>query len=271
SDQQNCGCVIEIPHRTRHYRGFVYGSGKSREVGCPVVVDVICSEHQSRKLLQEIVFFVGCSGRSYDPNLAPVSGIHDICESRRNRSECLFPRGWYQTAILANQGLIQPVLVVSEVEGVTTLDAQKVSVDPTLITVVASNNFHACVGPTDAKSSLATIGTVGTGCVDVNHLPRPRLVSIGTRGQRPNGADVDTHPAFFAVQMISLVGSDDGGYATVLDAKGPDIHGLTANSNAAVTKNAPRPIKIHNWGPLLFFAVILWFHVLGFCGAVRKS
>src|SRR5436305_15314923 len=68
--------------------------------------------------------------------------------------------------------------------------------------------------------------------------------------------------------MVLLIGSDKGSDATVLHPEGPHIHAFTANSYAAIAKNAARAVEEHHWRPLLFLFVRLRLHVLRLGGPV---
>src|SRR5258707_1211742 len=111
---------------------------------------------------------------------------------------------------------------------------------------------------------------MGTDRAHVVHLPRTRLVTISARGERADRADVDAHPALFAVEMIFLVRRDDRTDAAILHSKRPDIHAFTADTHAAVTQDAARTVEIHHRRPLLFFLVVFGLHEFRFGGAVGE-
>src|SRR5271169_1370770 len=100
------------------------------------------------------------------------------------------------------------------------------------------------------------------------HLPGTRLVAIRSGSQRADRADVDAHPALFALQMIFLVGRDDGARAAVLDAQCPDIHAFTADADTAIAEDAAWAVEVHHGRPLLLLAMVLHVHELRFGGAV---
>src|SRR4029077_20970927 len=161
--------------------------------------------------------------------------------------------------------------MVSEVEGITSLDAEEIAVNATFVPIVTAHDLHAGIGTSYAQRCFATVSTVRARCANVLHLPWPRLVAVRTRGQRAHRANIDAHPAFLALQVIFLVGSDDGTHAAILHAQGPDIHALAADSDAAVAQDATRPVEIHHWRPLLLFLVIFGLHVFGFGSAIGES
>ena len=84
------------------------------------------------------------------------------------------------------------------------------------------------------------------------HLPRARLIAIGSRGQRADRADVDARPAFIAFQVIAAIRNNFGRDAAISHAQRADAEAFTANSHAAITENAARRIVKHNRRPLLF-------------------
>src|ERR1035438_7465398 len=147
--------------------------------------------------------------------------------------------------------------VVGKIERIAPLDAEKVVVDPALIAVVATHNLHARVRAAHAQGCLASVPTVRADCGYVVHLPRPRLVAVSARRERPDRTDVDTHAALFTLEVIVLVGRDDRTDAAILYAQGPHVHALAAHANAAITKDASRPVKVHHRRPLLLLAMVL--------------
>src|SRR5947199_8552937 len=70
--------------------------------------------------------------------------------------------------------------------------------------------------------------------------------------------------------MVLLVGSDKGSDATVLHPEGPHIHAFTANSYAAIAKNAAWAVEEHHSRPLLFPFVRLCPPLLGLGGPVGE-
>src|SRR5207245_863825 len=103
------------------------------------------------------------------------------------------------------------------------------------------------------------------------HLPRARFVTIGAGGKRADGADVDAHAAFFALEVIFFVGGDDGVHSAVLHAERPNVHALAADANTSVTENAAWPVEEDHGRPLLLVLVVLGLHEFGFGGAVGES
>src|SRR5271165_2773763 len=105
--------------------------------------------------------------------------------------------------------------MVREVERVAALDAEELAVDAALVAVIAAHDLHARVGPPHAQRGLAAIAAMRADGADVVHLPRPRLVAVGTGGERADRADVDAHAALFALQVIFFIGRDNAARAAV--------------------------------------------------------
>src|SRR6267154_189498 len=106
--------------------------------------------------------------------------------------------------------------MIREIKCVTALDAEEISVGSTLVAIVAAHDLHPSVGASHAQRGLASIAAVRADAADVLHLPRPRLVAIRAGGERTHRADVDAHPALFALQMILFIRSDNRTHAAVL-------------------------------------------------------
>src|SRR5947209_18540372 len=130
--------------------------------------------------------------------------------------------------------------MIGEIECVSPLNTKEVTVDPALVAIVAADDLHSGIGSPHAESGLTSIAAMRACGANVLHFPRPRFVAIGTRGQSANGADVDTHAALFALEVIFFVGNDGRDDAAIIDAQRPDVHAFAANAHAAVTQNAAR-------------------------------
>src|SRR5580693_5708760 len=111
-----------------------------------------------------------------------------------------------------------------EIESVPPLDAEKVAVDAALVTIVSAHNLHAGIGAAHTQGRLAAVGAVRASRAHVLHLPGTRLVAIRARGQCTHRAYIDAHAAFFAIEMIALIGRDNRADAAVLNAESPNIH-----------------------------------------------
>src|ERR1700751_5781983 len=98
--------------------------------------------------------------------------------------------------------------MIREVESVATLDAEEVSVRAALVAVIAADNFHSRVGAAHSERGFAAVAAMRADSADVLHLPRTGLVAICAGSQGTDGANVDTHAAFFALEMVFLVGSN---------------------------------------------------------------
>ena len=205
------------------------------------------------------------------PIAEPPCCIANFGESLANHFKCFFPRRRRKLAILANQRLREAVFVVREIKSVAALDAEEIAIDAALVAIVAAHDFHAGVGAAHAESRLAAVAAVRAGRADMVHLPWPGLVAIRARGECADRADVDAHAAFFAFEVIFLVGRDDGTDAAVLHAKRPDVHAFAADAHAAITQNATRAIEVNHRRPLLLVAVVLDLDEFRFGRAVGES
>src|SRR5580700_3977115 len=161
--------------------------------------------------------------------------------------------------------------MVGEVEGVTAFDAEKIAINAALITIVATNDFHASVGAANPHRGFAAISTMRAGGADMFHFPRPSFVTICAGGQSAHRANVDAHATLFAIEVVALVRRDDRTHAAVLHPERPNVHAFSADAHAAIAQNATRTVKVDDWRPLLLFAVILNVDELGFGSAVGES
>ena len=270
ADQQDRGRVIDIAHAGSRAGFAGERRGESRKIGRTVVVDVVGLQHHARELLQQIALFIGGSRRADHADRLTAVLIANFRKAPANQLECLFPCRRGQPAIAADKRLLNTFLAVGEVKSVAALDAEEIAVNAALVAIISADNFHAAIETAYAQSCFAAVAAVGTSGAHVLHLPGPGLVAIRARGQRAHGADIDAHAAFFALQVVLFVGSDNRVDATVLNAQRPDVHSFAANAHTPVAQDAAWPVKVHDRRPLLLFAVLLEFHEPGFGSAVSE-
>ena len=189
--------------------------------------------------------------------------IANVFQSPGHVLEGLLPgRGGEAAVGLADERLGETVRMIRKVECVTALDAEEVLIDAALVAVVAAHDLHAVVGTAHTERGLAAVSAVGANGGDVIHLPRPRLVAVGSGSERAHRAGVDAHAALFAVEMVLAIGRDHAGDAAVLHAQRPDVHALAAHADATIAEDAARPVEEHDGRPLLFVAVLLDLDIL---------
>ena len=145
-----------------------------------MVIDVVGLKNHASELLQQVVLFVRGAVRPDDADARAAVLICTLAQPFSRELQRIFPRGGNQAPVLANQRLLEPVFMVGEIEGVTALDAQEVSVDTALVAIVATDNLHAGIGAANAQGGFASIAAVRAGRPNVVHLPRTRLVAIRT-------------------------------------------------------------------------------------------
>src|SRR6267143_2896471 len=106
---------------------------------------------------------------------------------------------------------------------------------------------------------------------DILHLPRARLVTIGAAGQGAHRADVDAHPALFALEVILPVRNNYRICAALAHAQGFDVHPLVAHAHAAETENAARRVVIDQLRPLFLWPVFFFLDEAALVGAVAED
>src|SRR5271154_5226236 len=120
--------------------------------------------------------------------------------------------------------------MIRKIEGVAALDAEKIPVRAALVAVVAADDLHAGVGTAHAQRRLTSIPAVCADRAHMLHLPRTRLVTIRAGSERAHGTNVDAHPAFFALQVVLFIRSNNRTHAAVLHAQSPNVHPLAADT-----------------------------------------
>ena len=237
-----------------------------------VVIDVVGSEHGAGKLLQQVILFIGRAIGADHPDRLAAAALANLPQPDTGTLERLLPAGFGKLSIrAANERLGDPFGMIGKVKTVAPLDAEKAAVEAASVPVVAAQNLRSAGHAAHPERGLAAIAAVGADGRDVVHLPGPRLVAVSAGGKRADGADVDAHTAFLALQMILLVGHDHARDAAVFNAQGPDIHAFAAHANAAVAENAARPVEVNHRRPLLLFAMLLGLGIQRLARAVFEG
>ena len=165
------------------------------------MVDVVGLQHRPRKLLQQVVLFVGGLVGADDADRRAALAVANLLELAGGQTQRVLPGGRLQLALrVAHQRLGQPLGAFDKVEAETALGAEKVAVDAALVAVVGADNLRAIVRLPHAQRHLAAVGAMRADGRDVVHLPWPGLVTIAAAGQRAHRANVDAHAALLAVQ-----------------------------------------------------------------------
>src|SRR5260370_38321759 len=157
--------------------------------------------------------------------------------------------------------------MVIEIECVAALDAEEFAVDAGEIAIVAANDLVVA----HAERGLASVRTVSANGSHVLHFPGPGLIAIGAAGQGADRADVDTHAALVALQVILTIGRDLGSNAAVHDSQGADAHALIANAHAAEAEYAAGRVVEDYGRPLLLVDMQLGLFVAALAGAVPED
>src|ERR1035437_9291593 len=151
--------------------------------------------------------------------------------------------------------------MIHKIECITALDAEEVPVDAAFVTICPSDDGHSAVNRSGTECGCKSVSAMCADRRGVLHLPWARLISVWAGGECTDRTDINAHSAFFfALQILFLVGHNQLGRVAVGDSQCPDVHSFSAYSDAAVAHDVPRSVEVHNWGPLLLIAVILYVH-----------
>src|SRR5579883_331383 len=236
------------------------------------MVNIVGAEHRTCEFLQQIIFFVRGAVRADNTDGLSAFALTNFTEPLRSEINRLTPGGFFELAIgLADERFGQAFRAVGKVKGIAALDAEEVAVDAALVAVVSAHNFHSVIGTAGAQSGLAAVAAMRADGRHVSHFPRAGLVAVGTGSQCADGADVNAHAAFFALEMVLAIGRDYGTDTAILNTERPNVHALAADADAAVAENAARAVKEDHRRPLLLFAVLLDLDVFRFRSAVLES
>src|SRR5580700_6575276 len=190
-----------------------------------------------------------------------------LLHAARNFFERVFPAGGFEFSAAANERLADAFGVEREIVAKAALTAEEFAVDAGVVAIICAHDFVVA----DTESGLAAVRAVRAGFGNVGHFPGARLVTIGAAGERADGADVDAHAAFFALEMIFAIGNDHAVGTAHPDAECFHVHTFVADTYAAETKNASRSVVIDELRPLFFGAMNFFFNEAAGVGAVAED
>src|SRR5215472_4315864 len=199
SHQQYPRRMVNVAHSGGGLR-LIHKSGReSRKVGRAVVVDVVGLKHQAGELLQQVVFFIGGPIRPDDTYSTATISVPHLGKAFSDQLKGFFPRRRHELPALADERLLDPLIIASEIEGIATLDTEKVPINPALVAIVAADNLHSGFRCPHAQRGFAAVSAMGAGGVDVRHLPGTRSVAVRPGSQSADRANVNAHAALFAL------------------------------------------------------------------------
>src|SRR5581483_2636125 len=109
-NEQESGCAVHVAHGCGRVPFSAKRRSKSREVRRAMVVDIVGLQHRARKLLQEIVLFVGGPIGANDSDALTTFYIPDFSKPLSDELEGFFPRRRGKAAIPADQWLLDSFL-----------------------------------------------------------------------------------------------------------------------------------------------------------------
>ena len=93
ADQKDGGRVIHVTHAGGRLRPALQCGSKSREVSRAVMINIVGSQHHPRKLLQQVIFLVGCLAGTDNADCLSTFGIANLGKTPADQFECFFPGG----------------------------------------------------------------------------------------------------------------------------------------------------------------------------------
>ncbi len=154
----------------------------------PLMVDVVGPEHRPRKLLQQIILFVGRLIRANDANRRAAARLAHLLQNPRGHAQRVLPGRLNQFAFgVAHQRLGQALLALYKIKAKPPLGAEKVAIDAAFVAIVGAHNLRTVIRLPHAQRHLAAIGAVRANRRNVVHLPGPRLVAIAADVSAPTG------------------------------------------------------------------------------------
>src|SRR5438128_468895 len=191
----------------------------------------------------------------------------NLLQARGSQTEAFFPGGRFLAPAAANQGRRQALVAVDEVPSKAAFHTQKLTVHAGVVAIVGADDLVIAHG----ERRLAAVAAVVADSARIGKLPGPRLVAVSAAGKRAHRADVDAHAALFALELVAPVGDDFAVRGARPDAVGVHVHALVADADAAVAKNAARPVVVDEVREFLLLVVQLALHKARLRGAIAED
>src|SRR6266852_1843355 len=256
ADDENGARFVELLHGERGIGGTVAQRGNEAGViSSAVMIDVIGAESGAAQALEEIVFFVGGAVAADEADgIGPVGGVN-FFQPGGSGLRGFFPGDGIELAVFAEQRLLDAFWMTGEIKAEAALHAEKILIDAGEVAVIGAQNFVVA----DDESCFAAVGAVGADGGDVFHFPGAGFVTIGAAGERADGANVNAHAAFFAIEVVAAIRNDDGVGAAHADAEGFYVHTFVADAHAAEAENAAGGVVVDEVRPLFLGAMNFFF------------
>src|SRR5947208_3817245 len=191
----------------------------------------------------------------------------NLFQARGSQAEGFLPGGRFLAPVTANQRRRQAFFAVDKVPPKAPLDAQEFAVHAGVVAIVGADDLVIA----DGERRLASVAAVVADSARVGKLPGPRLVAVSAAGKRAHRANVDAHAALFALKFLAPVGDDFAVRGARPDAVGVHVHALVADADAAVAKNAARPVVVDEVRELLLLVVQLALHEARLRSAIAED
>ena len=215
ADEEDCAGRRDVAQAGGFAGMAAKGARKGCVIGRALVVDVVGAKNRARKLLQQVVFFVGRPVGADDADGRTAAVVANLFEFAGADADRVLPCGGFELALrVADERLREAVGALNEVEAETAFGAEEVAVDAALVAIVGANDLRAVVGLAHAERDFAAVGAMGADGGDMVHLPGPRLVAIAAAGERAYRANVDAHAALLAVELAAPCASGTLGTMT---------------------------------------------------------
>ncbi len=183
AQQQNRRCRGNLFQACRASRRADKQPVEGGVISRPFMIDMLRLQHCPRKLLQQIILFVGRARRADHANrpwsvlassvLARATPAHNLLESLRHMPDRLLPRRRLQhSGHIAHQRLGQSLGALHKIKSKAAFRAEKISIDAAFVAVVCAHNLHAVVGASHTQRHLASVGAMRANGRYVLHLPR---------------------------------------------------------------------------------------------------
>src|SRR5262249_3271350 len=168
ADEENGFRFIELLHGEQ---GIFCVFAKRREeagvVGGSVMIDVVGAERDASEALEKVVFFVRSAVRTDEADRICAMRVANRFKFSGCGLRGFFPGDGQKLIAFANEGLLDALGMLGEVEPEASLDAKEISVDAAHVAVVGANNFVIA----NAERGFAAVRTVRADSGDVLHFP----------------------------------------------------------------------------------------------------
>src|ERR1700694_1801206 len=106
-----------------------------------MVVKIVRSKRDASEAIEQVILFVRCVVRTDDADSCGAVRIVHLFEPPRDLLECIFPAGWLELPVAANERLADALGMMREVKCEAAFGAEEFAVDSRVVTIIGTQDL----------------------------------------------------------------------------------------------------------------------------------